>query len=423
MRDAERGEVVGQARGGGEVERGIELEPVRGDESAGHALGPGSGARPRTTACSPATVSSAPCRPDAPVAANPAAPLSSSTVRSGSGSTTRPGPSPKWSTSTSSRPIRAPRDDDRRVLDVGAHRVQVGIPQRRVRGAQREERAVPAEPPSVRLLVGEGAGEDRARERGRVLGIRCVDADEVGELGGTAGAHGGDEIRIGVAHEVRERRRLAVLLAHEEQRDERGEQDGRGRDLGAAGPGERLESLTPGAVADLVVVLRAHHEAVGGQAGGVAPEAVVAEGGVAVVVHPAARERRGEVVERRVVGVVAGPLAGDGGVERVMEVVAPHAVEPESAGGGVRTRRASLAADSAITTRGRRSRVPWSWTASVSWPTKGVAPASTMACTASSRSPSTWHPEVHQRALSTKNSRTSSLPAPSKLGASPHGVR
>jgi hypothetical protein len=63
-----------------------------------------------------------------------------------------------------------------------------------------------------------------------------------------------------VAHEVLERVRLAVLLAHEQQRHVAREQEQRRRELLALERHERGEALAERAVAHLVVVLRRDDE-------------------------------------------------------------------------------------------------------------------------------------------------------------------
>ena len=98
--------------------------------------------------------------------------------------------------------------------------------------------------------------------------------------------------------------RLAVLLALEEERRERREEDDGLRERAAARGGQ---PVAEGAVADLVVVLRADDE----------PRPL----------RP--RELAGDLgdraVERRVVAVA---LAGQRDVERVVEAVEPHRVVP-----------------------------------------------------------------------------------------------
>ena len=66
--------------------------------------------------------------------------------------------------------------------------------------------------------------------------------------------------------EVQERRGLAVLLAHEEQRHERREQHDAGGELGALEVDDRDSRSPSAAVADLVVVLREDDEVRPGEA-------------------------------------------------------------------------------------------------------------------------------------------------------------
>ena len=103
--------------------------------------------------------------------------------------------------------------------------------------------------------------------------------------------------RIVVVGEELERTRLAALLSHEQQRHVRGEEH--------AGRSEvthlRRQAIAVGAVADLVVVLRADDESTRGQR----------------LVGP---RKVGDGAE---LGVVALPLSGQENVKRVVEVVRP----------------------------------------------------------------------------------------------------
>ena len=97
--------------------------------------------------------------------------------------------------------------------------------------------------------------------------------------------------------EVEKRPLLAVLLALEEERRLRGEQRHRGPQAQLLG----ARPVAQGAVADLVVVLRADDQPFG----------------------RSAFELRGEALERAVAGVVAVPLACEEDVQLVMELVRP----------------------------------------------------------------------------------------------------
>ena len=155
-------------------------------------------------------------------------------------------------------------------------------------------------------LVGRPGREPRALERRARLGIRHLVRGvtlEPGELASPAlPGRVGDE-RVDVVREELERRRLAVLLALEQEwRERREENDGlrepelRGRQAVAERP-----------VADLVVVLGAGDE----------PRSFLT------------RELAGDRGHRAVeAGVVAVALAGQRDVELVMERVEPHRVVP-----------------------------------------------------------------------------------------------
>src|SRR5690606_31213358 len=88
-----------------------------------------------------------------------------------------------------------------------------------------------------------------------------------------------------------------------------------------------------GPVADLVVVLEAHHEPVG-RYGGIDGATVVPlpEGREGAVVHEDVGQRLGQRRRSTEVDVVAVPLAGDQRVQRVVEVVVPRCVQTGSTG-------------------------------------------------------------------------------------------
>ena len=81
----------------------------------------------------------------------------------------------------------------------------------------------------------------------------------------------------------------------------------------------------------------------------------VAVGRVRSVVDPRLAQRLGQLGQRPEVGVVAGPLAGEHGVEGVVPLVGPGGVEPVAAGVRRRTKRGSLRSLSAISHSGRPS--------------------------------------------------------------------
>ena len=106
----------------------------------------------------------------------------------------------------------------------------------------------------------------------------------------------------------------------------RGEDEG-GGDLQAPGAEQMAAALALGAVAHLIVVLQVAEEAMAGEAGGRPAVAAAAEARVAAVVDEGAREGLREVGQRAEVRVVPGALAGEHGVQGVVEIVAPLRVE------------------------------------------------------------------------------------------------
>ena len=89
-------------------------------------------------------------------------------------------------------------------------------------------------------------------------------AFQLRELAPPPVAHRLRQPRVLMVREVLERRRIGVLLAHEQHRHRRRQNHRRRHGVLAAGPQLR-QPLTDGAVADLIVVLRADDEALARQ--------------------------------------------------------------------------------------------------------------------------------------------------------------
>ena len=181
----------------------------------------------------------------------------------------------------------------------------------------------------VRLVLGEGEVEHGGAERGRV-GRIGHGSGPVGarELALAALADGLDEVGVAVVDEVRERRSLAVLLAHEQHRRERRQQDRRGGEPVTRIVDRRVreQAGAGGRVADVVVVGVEDDEASVVDVVGRRTVAAVEARRVLARVDPAAVPRRGEIADPRVARVVLVALAGERHSEGMMDVVVPHGV-------------------------------------------------------------------------------------------------
>ncbi len=132
--------------------------------------------------------------------------------------------------------------------------------------AQREQVLVECQRLGVRWLLALGPAWHRLLERLASVGIRDrLAACRVGERGemlklaAASLAHQLRQLRI-VVGEEQEGRLRAPLLAHEQHRDERAEQQQRGGRPQRLGVGQGREPVAERAIADLVVVLQADHE-------------------------------------------------------------------------------------------------------------------------------------------------------------------
>ncbi len=189
----------------------------------------------------------------------------------------------------------------------------------------------------MRVPLGFRPVETRAVPGRRVLGIRHVLLGPAvrRELPPSAPPYGLGELGVGVVGEELPGGRGAPLLAHEEHRRERrGERQRGGAGQQPGGEGRR-QPVPLGAVADLVVGLGVAEQPLRRDPRTVERTAVTApaEAGIGAVVEEARRQRLAQRGERgvREVRVVALRLAGQRGVQRVMEVVVPLGVQPEAA--------------------------------------------------------------------------------------------
>ena len=174
--------------------------------------------------------------------------------------------------------------------------------------------------------------EPRADERvGRVgIGDRAAPVP-TGHFLRAAFPHRLGEILVEERAEELKARRLAVLLAHEEERDGRGHEHETHRELHRLERHERAEPLALGPVADLIVVLQEDHEVVARQiAARRAARPTEIFGGLALI-GKAFGDRAFQMLLGAEIDVIAHRLAGEPAVQRVVEVVRPHCVEAEAA--------------------------------------------------------------------------------------------
>src|SRR5688500_15841572 len=92
------------------------------------------------------------------------------------------------------------------------------------------------------------------------------------------------------------------------------------------------QPLASGPVADLIVVLSRDHETPAGQTDGRAAMHATPVRRDLSGVDIAVAQRTGELLDAPEVFVVAGPLPRQHAVERVMKIVRPLRIDPESAG-------------------------------------------------------------------------------------------
>ena len=190
------------------------------------------------------------------------------------------------------------------------------------------------------------ARQDAVLERERRLWVRHLDVAAVqdvpavaAELAPAAVPDGGAQVGLGVVGEELPRRARAPLLAHEEHRAERGQQDERGLDREAARVETRRRAVAQGAVAHLVVRGRGDDEPVAVGAGRDRPAPVeAAERRERSVVQEHAGQDLVQHLGGAEVAVVPVALAGDQGVEGVVHVVVPLGGHAPAALGGRRDR-------------------------------------------------------------------------------------
>ena len=230
-----------------------------------------------------------------------------------------------------------PDQEPARVLvEVGVHPVEPRIGQLGPGPAQRDQLLVPGVQAEVRLAMALLPVELGAQEGGLVLGVGHVGRVPAvrGELSLAALGDGLRQPGFDVVGEVLPRGVRAPFLAHEQHRGVGRGQHQAGADLDQLGRERGGDPVADGPVADLVVILQVAEEAVSGNAEHVdlPPVRLAAEGGPVAVVKEHPGVGLGQRRQRPEVAVVALSFAGDRGVHRVVEVVAPLRGQPVAAG-------------------------------------------------------------------------------------------
>ena len=150
-------------------------------------------------------------------------------------------------------------------------------------------------------------------------------------LGTPAPSDGLDELRVAVVHEIEEGRGFGVLLAHEQQRDERRQHQQPGGELQGFEVHQLRQAFAPRPVPHLIVVLHADHESLTGDAVGRRAVPALPELRVLARIGVSVAEGLGQVIGRAEVLVVALAFPREQGVDRMMEVVAPLGVHAQAA--------------------------------------------------------------------------------------------
>ncbi|OFX23345.1 MAG: hypothetical protein A2V77_00580 [Anaeromyxobacter sp. RBG_16_69_14] len=130
--------------------------------------------------------------------------------------------------------------------------------------------------------------------------------------------------RIAVTREVQERPLLAVLLAHEEEREPGAQHDEGRQRCERRARHEHGQALTGRSVADLVVILDGRDEAGRLEPRRARPPDLSPELGALALKGEALAQRPDELRQPAEIGVEAVPLTGEERVHGVVEVIRPH---------------------------------------------------------------------------------------------------
>src|SRR6267378_3998940 len=134
-----------------------------------------------------------------------------------------------------------------------------------------------------------------------------------------------------MAGEIQKRRRLAVLLPHEQQRHERRKHIRAGSELQTFKIDQGTEAFSESAIADLIVILRADYIVCTLERGRAVSVASPAVARILTSVIPALLQRRRQMLNVAEILVVSRIFTGQQRMHGVMEIIAPlrwHAQSP-----------------------------------------------------------------------------------------------
>ena len=225
------------------------------------------------------------------------------------------------------------QDEQRAFLLEGGHlhslavrpgQDRIGLPDPDQFAVERKEERMVSRFPKRRVRTG-------AQERTLGLGIGDLPVPaEGGELLFPPFPDRLDEGIVPMMHEVEERGNLTILLPHEEERKEGGEQDDARGELQGLEADQAGEPVPAHPVPHLVVVLGKDDELPRREVAGTVPVAAFAVDGILPGVDEPIRERPGHLFDPAEVAVIPVPFPRQERVERVVKVVAPLGVEAVS---------------------------------------------------------------------------------------------
>jgi hypothetical protein len=130
-----------------------------------------------------------------------------------------------------------------------------------------------------------------------------------------------------VADKIEKGRRVAVFLPHKQERQTGGqERHARGQFQGLQGD-QPAQALAPEAVSHLVVVLGKDHEALGRNVPGRGPVPPLPVGRILPGINEPLAPGLGQLCQAAEIFIIAASLAGEQGVQRVVEIVVPVRVQ------------------------------------------------------------------------------------------------